>query len=216
MQDETISMPDLQPFLEWNAAKDYVTSRFINRERNAGYIANRPDIALKESPISIIFDVDLSEITKQNMSIPVTFSLIDNWGITIPDLEKTARENNPRLCPASIQSIGQMLLQEFPDAGGLEVPNLLYVITNENLTHGAITVTYPGVEEYLKQLMGNFYLIPSSVHEMLAVSRNAVSPHFLAEMIQEINEVHVAAGDVLDNVPYILENGRLIPVQIEK
>lgn len=214
VQNETISMTDLRPFLEWDTAKDYVTSRFINRERNAGYIANRPGIALKESPISIIFDVDLSDITGENMSVPVTFSLMEKWDITIPDLEETARENTHRLRPVSIQSIGQMISQEFPGAGSLKAPNLLYVITNENLDHGAIAVTYPGVEEYLRQLMGSFYLLPSSVHEMFAVSRNMASPHFLTEMIQEINERRVAAGDVLDNIPYILENGQLIPAQM--
>lgn len=214
--EETKYVPDLQQYLKWDVAKDFVTSRLINHDRNAGYIANRPFIPVNESPIGVVFDIDLSGLTEQNMSIPITFSLMEHWGTTIADLDKASKANNPRLRPVFIRAMGQVLSDSFPGMEIPKIPDLFLIVTNENLSHGAITVTYAGVEEQLKQLLGEFYLIPSSIHEMLAVSRNMASPDALTGMVQEINDTQVAAEDVLDSTLYTLENGQLIPVQLEE
>lgn len=163
----------------------------------------------------IIFDIDLSKPTNQDISIPVTFSLMEHWETTVADLDKIAKINNPLIRPVSIHSMKEMLADIFPDVEISETPFPFFLITNENMSHGAIAVTYTGVEEQLKQLLGDFYLIPSSIHEMLAISRNTAAPEVLSEMIQEINDTQVSTEEVLDNVPYMLENGQLISVRLE-
>ena len=64
----------------------------------------------------------------------------------------------------------------------------------------------------LKKKLGDFYLIPSSTHEMLAVSQGVMEPEKIAEMIRDVNANDVAPEDVLDNIPYVLQGGCLIPV----
>ena len=86
----------------------------------------------------------------------------------------------------------------------------MYVITNEQCSLGAITVTYDGVDKQLQDLLGDYYLIPSSVHEMIVVSRSNFDVATLSEMIHDINRTEVQPCDILDDVPYIIKDGQLM------
>lgn len=208
--------PDVLPYLEWNTARDLIVSRLINTARNAEYIADRPSIPVKDSVLAVIFDIAFPEPSEDNLTIPVTYSLLEYWGLTSSDLESAARSNNPRLRPVSIRAIGKVLSELVSDELPVDLPELFFVITNQDCYHGAVTVTYEGVEDCLKQLLGDFYLIPSRIHEMLAVSRSMADPATLAAIIREINDTQVPTQDVLDNIPYTLQDGQLIPVHIRE
>lgn len=212
IQKEMNRLPDMRPYLEWDVAKDLIVSRLINMQLNSAYIADRPVRAIENSDIGIIYDIELSHVINQGMTAAVTYTLMEQWGIAIQDLDTAARKNTPQLRPVRIQSLGQMLAEAIADAEPLDAPNLLYVITNTDLCQGAVAVTYPGIEDQLKKKLGDFYLIPSSTHEMLAVSQAVMEPEKLAEMIRDVNANDVAPEDVLDDVPYLLQDGCLIPV----
>lgn len=211
IQKEMNRLPDMRPYLEWSVAKDLIVSRLINMQLNSAYIADRPVRAIENSDIGIIYDIELSHVINQGMTAAVTYTLMEQWGIAIQDLDMAARKNTPQLRPVCIQSLGQMLSEAIADAEPLEAPNLLYVITNTDLCQGAVAVAYPGIEDQLREKLGDFYLLPSSTHEMLAVSQAVMEPEKIAEMIREINANEVPPEDVLDDIPYILRNGHLIP-----
>ena len=52
------------------------------------------------------------------------------------------------------------------------------------------------------QLESDLYILPSSVHECIAVSTNVGDPYELAEMVSEINMGQVALEDRLSNQVY--------------
>ena len=211
IQNRDFFIPDMRLYSEWERAKKLVVSRLINTKLNTVYIADRPVTSISGSDIGIIYDLDLSRVATDEMLSPVTYAHMERWGVTLPDIASAAQENNPRLRPVRIQSLGQMLSDAIADVDIQGVDNLLYVITNDGLSHGAVAVTYPGVNEQIKLRLGEYYLIPSSIHEMLAVSQNKSNPEDLAQLIQSINSSQVPPEDVLDNIPYVLQDGCLIP-----
>ena len=79
----------------------------------------------------------------------------------------------------------------------------MYVITNESKLYGAASILY---EEPLHELAEKFgsdlYILPSSVHEVIAVSADMGSPDDLAEMVYEINMEQVDIDDRLSNQVY--------------
>lgn len=85
-----------------------------------------------------------------------------------------------------------------------EVPPF-YVITNQKITYGAPLILLPEVQEELAEVFapygGDYFLIPSSVHEMIAVPV-ADSPEDLLELIRQINFGEIPVEDRLSNSAY--------------
>ena len=58
-------------------------------------------------------------------------------------------------------------------------------------------------------LDGDFYVLPSSVHELIVVAVDDPDPQQMVEMIREANRTVVDEKDVLANDLYICESGKL-------
>ena len=89
----------------------------------------------------------------------------------------------------------------------------MVAVTNQQHFTGAISVLYPKVEETLKEYLGDFYLFPSSINEMIAFRRDAYS---MEEMLRKIAKCNAAItpDKILDSVPYKLEDGVLKAITI--
>ena len=94
-------------------------------------------------------------------------------------------------------AVMEMLQQE------ISPEETIWVITNSNGINGAASVLY---EENLHQLSEDIgtdlYILPSSVHEVLAVSVDMGNPENLAEMVYETNMSSVPLGERLSNNVY--------------
>ena len=79
----------------------------------------------------------------------------------------------------------------------------LYVATTEREMYGAGVLAVPSFfDDAAEKLDGNFYVLPSSVHEILLLpDRFAPEPQLLKEMVQDVNANEVDPKDRLsDNV----------------
>ena len=87
----------------------------------------------------------------------------------------------------------------------------LYVLSNYRKINGAATMLYPRLLERIYEgFSGNFFVIPSSVHEVLLIKETeAEEEAFLNCMVREVNESQVEPEEVLsDHVYYYsAENG---------
>lgn len=214
-QDCSCIPTDTGQILNWDSARDYIISRFINicNGLNEAYLSNRPYTLMDNSNLAIIYDVDFST-SEQVMTSPITYDLMKGWNVSLQEIDHAARVNNPRLRPVCIDAIGGLLSAMLPNADLLTDVPLMYVVTNEQCSLGAITVTYDGVDKQLQDLLGDYYLIPSSVHEMIVVSRSNFDAATLSEMIQNVNRTEVQPCDILDDVPYIIKDGQLMMAPI--
>ncbi len=88
----------------------------------------------------------------------------------------------------------------------------MYVITNENKVHGAAGIFFD--RELRKQVAEKFdgedYLIlPSSIHETIAVKADTLTPEQTKEMITEINGCELRPEEVLSNRAYHVDGKTL-------
>ena len=68
---------------------------------------------------------------------------------------------------------------------------------------GAASMLYEEpIHELAEQVGGDLYILPSSVHEVIAVPADFGSPEELAEMVYEINMEQVDINDRLSNQVY--------------
>lgn len=95
------------------------------------------------------------------------------------------------------------LAQKMAELAGMEInepegmPRLL-VVTNENNLYGAACIyNESAIQELREMIKRDFYIIPSSVHEVLCIDATICSPKEVLEMVQSVNETQVKPEDQL-------------------
>lgn len=82
--------------------------------------------------------------------------------------------------------------------GDLNIP--MYVITNEKLLFGASSIFYKDILDELYNKIGEYYLIPSSIHEFLAVKADIPSDiDSLFEMHNSVQSEQVQSNEQLSD-----------------
>lgn len=136
-------------------------------------------------------------------SFCITEGLMEEWELTAADLMRYAKQNTPRLFPAVIKPIEEILeageeeREETSGTGESEI----YVLTNSIGTFGAAALLYPGVlRQFAEGKKADLYVLPSSVHEVILLPRSAaVSVEQLDRLIQEMNDSQVPEEEILSD-----------------
>ena len=86
----------------------------------------------------------------------------------------------------------------------------VYVLTNDSNMFGASVLIQTDVLRELHRSIGDYYILPSSKHEVLAVSKQLAPPvDELRAMVQTINESEVRIEDRLSNNVYLYDGKTL-------
>lgn len=91
----------------------------------------------------------------------------------------------------------------------------MYILTNKQHFYGASAILYPGIlEKYAGKLKHDFYILPSSVHEVILLTDTGVEDReHLYSMVREVNEQNVPEEELLsDNVYYFSQKSGEITI----
>lgn len=92
------------------------------------------------------------------------------------------------------EEIAEMMIREVPPE------QTLWIISNNRGIDGAVSMLYENeLHELAENLESDLYILPSSVHEVLAVSTELTEPEELAQMVAEVNMQKVALEERLSN-----------------
>ena len=173
-------------------------------------LENMPYIPFMD--LAITFHVIVSMDPPSLHSIKITNELLETWDITTQALFQIASENTPRLMPPRIVNIQDMLTENLAlkapesDLTNDEKTDMI-VITNTLGVNGAAVILYPDMLASLaKEYDTDFYVIPSSIHEVILVS--AEDDSMLAEyrlMVQDVNKRFVDPEEILSDQVYYYE-----------
>ena len=80
----------------------------------------------------------------------------------------------------------------------------MYVLSNKLKNYGAACIAYPYILDMLAGVLKeNFYVLPSSVHEVIIVPESSqIRQSELERMVREINETQVPEEEILSNHAY--------------
>ena len=202
--------------LDTSRLKDNVFFTLINAEQNKELLKTVPHRKFED--LAIVYRWNIGSDSLGMYTNLVDSRLAKKEGLTENDLYNAARKNTKELLPVSVRNMNEIISEiifgeneledemdkEFKEVM-METPNehSMYVITNESKLYGAASILY---EEPLHELAEKFgsdlYILPSSVHEVIAVSTDMGSPDDLAEMVYEINMEQVDIDDRLSNQVY--------------
>ena len=86
----------------------------------------------------------------------------------------------------------------------------MYVITNKRKTYGASLLLSKKLMKKLEKALGSFAILPSSIHEIIAVPCQKDSDlGYLKRMVEEINASEVEPSDRLTDSVYVYSDNRL-------
>ena len=194
-------------FLEdYRAVKDMLTVEVVGKDQNAEILQSVPHQELED--LAAVYRIALGETENGNATVLITNEILRNYGITQDQLHQDALDAAQRTMKYSIRSMDEVL-REMAQSMGIEqnqpvmFSSPLYVGTTDRDTFGAGVLAVPSFfEAATEKLDGNFYVLPSSVHEILLLpDRFAPEHQFLKELVQDVNANEVDPKDRLsDNV----------------
>lgn len=224
-QDE-IKAPDFEFYKEYEKVKARLAVKLVNREKNEAMLAEMPH--KKFLDMAVVFYCLIDSPLSGTAAILIRNVHMKNWGITTEQLYEDALTNAENMLPGAIRTMEELLSrmvledeipvwewrkekqEDFPKLEGVteerketgEIP--LLVLTNNRRYLGAACILYRGLlERFAKKIGKNFYILPSSVHEVILLPEDKVnSSESLIQMVVEVNRSQLAPEEVLSDAVY--------------
>lgn len=167
---------------------------------NEGLLSKTPHRVTGD--IATVYRFLIEKDLERVATVLITQELLEKYHVSPEQLHQDALEYAPKNDKPIIRSMAEMIME----ATGISVPdnNDLVVATVESHTNGAAVINYPGfLEDAAKMLEGDFYVLPSSIHEVLLMKDDGSHDvQALNEMVTSINENEVDIADRLSNNAY--------------
>lgn len=198
---------DVDSVVNFSKVKTRICAKLVSRERNRNLLKAVPYREFLD--LAVVYFVSLEEM--DFASILIHDNLLERWGVTEEELYRCAMENMPQLFPENILPMSEVLkdmlsVEAMPEEAFAVIEDTIYVATNQSKIFGAAVLLYPRFLEHEAEALGrNFYIIPSSVHEVLIIPAEKIEQDAdeLLEMVKEVNTTQVSDEEVLsDNVYY--------------
>ncbi len=217
VQLETHSI-DLEVFEDYEKVKEHLSIRVCDREKNREYLEMVPHLVVED--LAITYQLQVRSADDINGSGAITKSLLETYGITQEQLHQDAMENSLRINPPEIikmeEFVKQTMREELIKNGFSQekieeilrqeaVPeNPLILVTNQEKADGAGVLFYPGMmEEIGEQLSGDYFVLPSSRHEVLIYPDDGSrSYQELRDLVEFVNETRVLPHERLTDQVY--------------
>ena len=195
----------------FETASDNIIMVLVNTEQNKELLKTVPNRQFND--LSIMYRWLVKEDEDAIGSTIIRYELAEKLGMSEEELYNAAFKNTARLLPVTVKSIYEIMHDMFIAEGMPEelakgmtknmTINPMYVISNQKGINGAASILY---EENLFQLAqkldSDLFLLPSSVHEAIAIPANTGTPDELSSMVEEINFSQVDLSERLSNQVY--------------
>ena len=187
---------DLDLIQDYEKAKERLCVEVIPIKGNEEMLSGIPHTEMED--LAVIHRIDLDE----NAVVTVTNGLLEHFGISEEQLHKDAIASAPDVRPSKVAPMHEVL--GIPDVFVDPAAPVLYVATTTEQVRGAGVIAYPGLlEATAEKLGGDFFILPSSVHEVLFLPHKGNEDFKnLENMVREINNTQVAPQDRLSDQVY--------------
>ncbi len=168
--------------------------------------------------LSVVYRIDLPE---EEATILVTNELAEKLGLKKTELFERACKYTAKTYPIKIASVGSVLDGIIPgpfESEDIDEQVTMLVITNDRSLYGASALMDVAALKQVSDIIGgDFYILPSSVHEVLAVPASGADEKYLLEMVRMINRTELEKTDVLSDsiYHYDRERGQLEEIKAE-
>lgn len=192
------------------AILDKVFYKMVGISGNESYLADKPYTKVEGfDDIALIPCMEVEVSGHKGVTI-FTNKQIALAGISPGELHAAASANTDNMI--RFRSMGEVLAELMPwmDREMLD-SSPLYVANDSEMERGAAPLGAPSVLKEIQAKLGDHYVIPSSIHEVIAVSKEDVSDlSHLQYIVGECNSTAVAPGEKLADSVYESKGGKYV------
>lgn len=215
----------MQPDLSYEAIRDNVTLRLVELKRNRMYLVDVPYMSVGNG-MAMVCDIKINQNEEGFWRTTITRDMLEKQRYDKKELFENAMKDAwehepPVLMDMDSQLFGLFDRRNLLDDGvtiGEDEKSRMYVLSNKDSVLGASTIFYPGMQERIAEKLGEgYYVLPSSIHEVLIVPDSAdISLPMLSAMVRDANRHVVDAKDVLsDNVFHFDKDEKVLSTRSE-
>lgn len=210
-------------FTDFLEVKDKIAYKLVNFNLNKELLKDVPHIPYLD--LAIVFYCIVQRPGFPNGTILIHNQHLKLWNLTDRELYQIAIENTPQLLPCHLINIRELLSDTYlashycSEQGDLSIDDLdkfdaenesdalmptMYVLSNQSKIFGASVILYMNLlEEISERFQSSFYILPSSIHEVILVPDIDQSKldHY-SEMVMEVNSKHVLDEEILSDHAY--------------
>ena len=169
--------------------RENVIPYIVNAEKNAKTYDEKEIVNRDFLDFKVAYRVRINE-----GSYILSQSVMDRAGFTEEEIHEIALKNVENI--AEVKSMDEVI--------GIPSPAPMFIIMTEFSAYGAGCVLSDAVLEKVHEMVGSdeIIIIPSSVHELIAIPESAGEDSAITSMIVEVNECQVDEKDRLSNHCY--------------
>lgn len=191
----------------WEECRGRITMRLIHTEWNREYLQTVPHIEFLD--LSVTFYLMLQKLEEGICTIPITNAFMEFLGISIEELHQEGLQNLMEKGRFEIHTLNAYMAELLEE--GQDEPETVqtisedsYVMLSDNRIFGSSgMLATETLMEFAERRNDDFYILPCSVHELILVLASTnVSPDYLREVVQEVNEESVLPEERLSDAVY--------------
>lgn len=210
---------DMSAITDYEKIKERIVCKLINMENNQLFLQDKPYSQMED--LAVVYQILMDKTENGTATVTITDNLMDGYGITLDELHNKAIQNMEILQPHCFKGMNEVMAEIFAESIAWEnqismeeakemalqmmfdIPDTLYVLTNETKVNGASTILNDEIRQAIAKQVGDFYVLPSSLHETLIVPKSSgMKLKDLEQMVQEVNQTQVAPEERLSDYVY--------------
>lgn len=224
---------DLSSIMILDRCRDKIMPRLIGTEHNKETLAECPYISVADLAVTFVIELDNMRVGENiHATITVKNDLMELWGMTKEQLYELALDNLNKKTDCYFVKMQDMIYdlmlphlleqsngdeeeaKKLFEMGNAYLDDLqMYVLTNADKNCGAnMVLSKAAMKQVIDRVGTEFYILPSSVHEVLIVKGVNYNKDELKNMVMAVNQQEVSVDEQLsDNVyRYTEETGLVI------
>lgn len=198
---------DVSSFTNYELMKENVAVEVVSAERNKEMLETVPHQMMEDMAVVYRFVIDSD--TEGRGTILATHKLLESMETTAEQLFEDAMKIAPEKHPVVIKGMFEVLMDTMGNETGsfpleeLPTDEKMFVATVPDKIHGAGVISYPGFMEQATEALGcDFFILPSSIHEVILVKDDGTADYKeLKGIVETVNAEQVQIDEQLtDNV----------------
>ncbi len=189
--------------------------QIINTERNKNLLETMPHREIED--LSVIYRALVGDKDDIIGSILITDSIAKDLDLTEEQLYAQAHENTKELMKPCVKTMEEVLCKLMgaspiadevidKETGKFKEESGLYIVSNSKGIMGASSVLYDDVLQGLaEKLDDNLVVLPSSLHECIALAASGATLDNLKSIVHEVNTTQVEVADLLSDNVYVYD-----------
>ena len=187
---------DYEKIFDFQKVRERIVYRLVNTEKNEQMLQDVPHREILD--LSLIYYVLLDASEKGTTAMLISDRHMDQWKTTEKILWSEADRNTRRLLMAECFTM-QYAMSELLGAAGKEARREQNLLESEEKGEDKMYV----LSNRARILEEDFYILPSSIHEVILVPASAgISVAEMEKMVCEINETQVPEEEILGSHVY--------------